>query len=197
MFQQSGSFRAKLTLRARLARTASTLLILTLIASAAQAVVVRGRVTDALGAPIPGSRVNLVEDGQVVAFALSDPDGMYEVRYSGGGRYTLIGLSPLYLPSVGVDFYGGTTDVLQHDIVLATNTVQQEISGNCFWLSDAAATINFTGQCYPRRVDFDAGGRNRRVAAGARRVPRTKRTDGRCDEPLHAWRPFRRQQGAH
>lgn len=109
-------------------RSIFTLATLTMVAASAHAVDVRGRVTDALGAPIPGGRVQLVQDGQVVAFGIADASGQYEIHYGGGGRYTLVGLSPNYLPAVGQDFYGGPNDVLQRDVVLATNTVKQDIA---------------------------------------------------------------------
>jgi vitamin B12 transporter len=69
-----------------------------------------------------------VQDGKVVAFAYAEEDGSYEIRYGGDGRFTLTGLAPTYLPSFGTDFYGGLTDVLQQNVVLATDTVRQEIS---------------------------------------------------------------------
>ncbi len=129
MFSFLSSNRARFFQRAaRSQRTFCSLIALGLVAISAQAVTVRGRVTDALGAPIPGGRVQLVQDGRVVAFGIADASGQYEIHYAGGGRYTLVGLSPSYLPAVGGDFYGGANDVLQHDVVLATNTVHQDVS---------------------------------------------------------------------
>jgi iron complex outermembrane receptor protein/vitamin B12 transporter len=95
---------------------------------AAHAVVVRGRVTDALGAPLSGARVQLIENGKSVAFAYAGTDGSYEIRYSNAGRFTLLGSGSPFLPYVSPDFYGGATDVLQQDVVLAMNTVRQDIS---------------------------------------------------------------------
>ena len=133
MFKSLSSVRASFFQRARVSRrsayrSAFTFVALGLLAVSARAVDVRGRVTDALGAPIPGSRVQLVQEGKVVAFGIAGPDGTYEIHYAGAGRYTLVGLSPRFLPSVGVDFYGGASDALVQDVVLATNTVRQEVS---------------------------------------------------------------------
>jgi vitamin B12 transporter len=129
MFYSLSSTRARLFQRAMPSRrSVSSLIALVMVAVSAHAVDVRGRVTDALGAPIPGSRVQLVQEGRVVAFGIADASGQYEIHYAGGGRYTLVGLSPNYLPAVGGDFYGGANDVLQHDVVLATNTVHQDVS---------------------------------------------------------------------
>ena len=119
---------ASLTLRAETFRRVAFLLTVLSLAVSARAVVVRGRVTDALGTPVANGEVKLTQGGQVVAFAYSGADGSYEVRYSGGGRFTLLGIAPTYLPAVGVDFYGGETDVLQQDVVLSAATVRQEVS---------------------------------------------------------------------
>ncbi len=98
------------------------------VSAFAHAVVVRGRVTDALGAPVPGGQVRLVEAGKVVALAYANPDGTYELRSGDSGRFTLLGSARGYLPAIGQDFYGRATDVLQQDVVLAGNTVRQEIT---------------------------------------------------------------------
>ena len=94
----------------------------------AHAVIVRGRVTDPLGRGVPGASVQLVEGGKSVARALSTPDGTYELRSSDGGRFTLLGSAGGFLPGVGDDFYAGATDVLNRDVVLAVDTVRQQVS---------------------------------------------------------------------
>ncbi len=99
-----------------------------LISTCAQAVVIRGHVTDALGKPVPRGMVRLVQDGKMVAFAYAETDGSFEIRSSESGRFTLLGSAAGFLPAIGVDFYGGVTDVLQQDVVLAANTVRQEIT---------------------------------------------------------------------
>ncbi len=94
----------------------------------ATAVVIRGRVTDPLGKGIGGARVQLVEAGRVISLAYANPDGSYELRSGDSGRFTLLGSAGGYLPGIGQDFYGGTTDVVLQDVVLSTNTVQQQVS---------------------------------------------------------------------
>jgi len=123
------SRRAALSLCASLARrVALTFLTTSLLSFSAHAVVIRGRVTDALGTPVTGGRVQLVERGKVIAIAYADANGNYELRSSDGGRFTLLGSAPGYLPAIGQDFYGGPADVLQQDVVLAANTVRQDIT---------------------------------------------------------------------
>jgi vitamin B12 transporter len=114
--------------RARFNRRVALTLLGFLLSSFADAVVVRGRVTDALGKPLPGGMVRLVEGGKVVAIAYANPDGSYEIRSSDAGRFTLLGSASGFLPAVGMDFYGGATDVLQQDVVLAANSVRQDIT---------------------------------------------------------------------
>jgi len=97
-------------------------------AACAHAVVVRGRVTDALGKPQPGAQVRLIEAGKVVALAYAGPDGSYELRSSDAGRFTLLGSARGFLPAIGQDFYGRATDVIEQDVVLAANTVRQDIT---------------------------------------------------------------------
>jgi vitamin B12 transporter len=123
---------ASLSLRERFVRRcAFTLFFLLMVAGfalPARAVVVRGRVTDASGKPLAGARVQLVQGGTVAVVVYSDADGMYEIRYADAGRFTLLGSAATYLPAVGTDFYGGATDVLEQSVVLAKDTVRQEIS---------------------------------------------------------------------
>jgi vitamin B12 transporter len=99
-----------------------------LLCTAAHAVVVRGRVTDALGKAVPGARVQLVYAGQVQAISYADATGAYEIRYASGGRFTLLGSAAGFLPAIGQDFYGGATDVIAQDVVLSGNTVRQDVS---------------------------------------------------------------------
>ena len=97
-------------------------------ATAANAVVVRGHVTDALGKPVPGARVQLIEAGKVEALAYAGPDGSFEIRDADSGRFTLLGSAQGFFPAIGQDFYSGSTDVIQQEVVLAQNTVKQDIS---------------------------------------------------------------------
>jgi vitamin B12 transporter len=120
---------AKPSLRARVSRrVALTLLTWILSATCAQAVVVRGRLTDALGKGVTGGQVRLVTAGKTVAMVYAGADGAFELRSSEAGRFTLLASAGGYLPGIGVDFYGGATDVLQQDVVLATNTVRQDVT---------------------------------------------------------------------
>ncbi len=90
--------------------------------------VVRGHLTDALGKPVPRGRVQLIQDGVTVGSAFSDAQGMYEIRISGSGRFSLEGSAAGFLPGVGQEFFARTLDVVEKDVVLAANTVRQDIT---------------------------------------------------------------------
>lgn len=94
----------------------------------AYAVIVRGRVTDALGRAIPGARVQLIEHGKVAGIGYAADDGSYEVRSADSGRFTLLGSAGGFLPAIGQEFYGGAVDVLKRNVVLSAVTVQQAVS---------------------------------------------------------------------
>jgi len=119
---------ASIATRSDILRTLSIILFAVLTALTANAVVVRGHVTDALGKPVPGARVQLIERGKVAAIAYADSDGSYEIRDSNGDRFTLLGSAPGFLPGIGTDFYGGINDVIQQEVVLSAATLRQEIS---------------------------------------------------------------------
>jgi len=99
-----------------------------LLVPCARAVVIRGRVTDALGKAVPNARVQLIEKGKVEAIAYAGPDGTYEIRSAESGRFTLLGSAGGFLPAIGQEFYGGATDVIARDVVLSSQTVQQDVS---------------------------------------------------------------------
>ncbi|HVG26722.1 MAG TPA: TonB-dependent receptor, partial [Acidobacteriaceae bacterium] len=99
-----------------------------LLSTMAHAVVVRGRVTDPLGKPVPGARVQLIERGQVAAIGYATEDGAYEIRSADAGRFTLLGSANGFLPAIGQEFYGGATDVMARDVVLSGSTVQEAVS---------------------------------------------------------------------
>jgi vitamin B12 transporter len=110
------------------ARVFLSTFLFSLLALPARAVIVRGRVTDALGKAVPGARVQLIERGKVAAIGYADADGAYEIRSADAGRFALLGSSAGFLPSIGEDFYGGATDVMQRDVVLSSVSVQQAVS---------------------------------------------------------------------
>jgi iron complex outermembrane receptor protein/vitamin B12 transporter len=94
----------------------------------ARAVVVHGVVTDALGKPVPGARVQLIQGPRPVAIAIAGADGSFEIRSTLAGRFVLLTSAPAFYPGVGQDFYGGFTDQVAQNVVLETSSVQQQVT---------------------------------------------------------------------
>jgi iron complex outermembrane receptor protein/vitamin B12 transporter len=94
----------------------------------ARAVVVRGIVTDPLGKPLPGARVQLIDGQKAVAIGIAGLDGSYEIRSTESGRFVLLTSSAMFYPGIGKDFYAGSTDEITQNIVLETASVHEEIT---------------------------------------------------------------------
>ena len=94
----------------------------------ARAVIVRGVVTDALGRPVPGARVQLIQGQKAVAIAIAGLDGAFEIRSTQAGRFTLLTSAAAFYPGIGQDFYGGFTDQVAQNVVLETASVYQEVT---------------------------------------------------------------------
>lgn len=99
-----------------------------LLATSAHAVVVRGTVTDPLGAAVLGARVQLVQGTAVVAFGRTGTDGTFEIRSTASGRFRLLTSAATFTPGVGEDFYGGTTDVISKAVVLEIASVTATVT---------------------------------------------------------------------
>jgi iron complex outermembrane receptor protein/vitamin B12 transporter len=114
--------------RSFVARAASTLALLCAVAPSARAVVVRGTVTDPLGAVVIGARVQLVQGSTVIAFARSGVDGAFEIRSSSRGRFRLLTSAATFTPAIGEDFYGAATDVVTQNTVLEIASVTESVT---------------------------------------------------------------------
>ena len=115
-------------------RLAFLILLLGLVAPA-RAVTVRGHVTTALGKPLSGARVQLIQltgGPRNAADAITDIDGSYELLSDASGRFLLITSPPLYsfeyAPQIGNHFYGGRDDVLVIDIALNAGEITPQLS---------------------------------------------------------------------
>jgi iron complex outermembrane receptor protein/vitamin B12 transporter len=103
----------------------SVVLALTLPASA---VIVRGTVTDPLGAVIPGARVQLIQNQNVAGFSLTQPDGSFEIRSTATGRFVLLTSGAGFTPGISQDFYGGLLDIVSRNVTLSLATVTTEVT---------------------------------------------------------------------
>jgi iron complex outermembrane receptor protein/vitamin B12 transporter len=125
----------------------AVLAVLFSLTLSARAVIIRGTVTDPLGAVVAGARVQLIQGTQIAAFAITQPDGSYEIRSTAPGRFVLLTSAPTFSPSIGQDFYGGRTDVVTRNIVLelakVTEQVTVTITGTPTPLQQASSAITF------------------------------------------------------
>jgi vitamin B12 transporter len=121
----SASLRRFATLRSL--ASAFTLVILA-TATSARAVIVRGTVSDPLGAVIPGARVQLIQGTTVAAFATTNADGSFELRSTGAGRFILLTSVGGFTPGISPDFYGGRTDILTRNVTLELAAVTSQIT---------------------------------------------------------------------
>ncbi len=135
MFIVHGRSMAASSLRASAMRRFSTLAafaillqLLLLFSTAAHAVVVRGVVTDPLGKPLPGARLQLIQGSKPIAIGMAGLDGAYEIRSTEAGRFILLTSSATFYPGIGLDFYGGSTDVVVQNVVLETSSVHEAIT---------------------------------------------------------------------
>jgi iron complex outermembrane receptor protein/vitamin B12 transporter len=102
--------------------------LLVVLAAQARAVVVRGVVTDALGRPVVGARVQLIQGPKPVAIGVAGIDGTYEIRSTESGRFVLLTSAAQFYPGIGQPFYGGSTDEVTQDVVLEANSVHEEVT---------------------------------------------------------------------
>jgi len=105
---------------------ASVLILMTAVP--AGAVVVRGVVTDPLGRPVVGARVQLIQGQNPVAMAIAGLDGAFEIRSTEAGRFVLLTSAAQFYPGVGQDFYGGATDEIAQNVVLEAGSVHEEVT---------------------------------------------------------------------
>jgi len=102
-------------------RLFSCLFLITLT-SAANAVIVRGKITSPLGVPLAGARVQLIQGSKSVAAAIASADGSYEIRINLSGQFLLLTAPSVlvadYAPQVGTPFYAGATDIITVNVAL-------------------------------------------------------------------------------
>lgn len=102
--------------------------LLSFAIASSQAVIVRGTVTDPLGATIQGARVQLIQDKRVAGSAVSGSDGSFEIRSTASGRFLLLTSAPTFTNGIGQSFYGGRTDVVSRNVTLEIASVTAQIT---------------------------------------------------------------------
>jgi len=102
--------------------------IISILTLSARAVIVRGMVTDPLGAGIPLAKVELVQGRRVVAYALTGADGYYEILSDASGRFLLLTSARTFAVGIGQDFYGGRTEVVSRRVTLDVAAITEQVT---------------------------------------------------------------------
>jgi iron complex outermembrane receptor protein/vitamin B12 transporter len=102
-------------------------ILILLLGSAAQAASIRGVVTDTTGAKVTGANVVLINNGQVVASAVSTADGSFQITTGVDGRFFLVVSSKSFRQLQTPDFYAGRLDSIERNLVLEPEWVRESI----------------------------------------------------------------------
>ena len=92
-----------------------------------EAAIVHGTVTDPLGLPVIHASVVLVQNGQILALALTRTDGSYQISSSASGRFYVLTSASNFKQITSLSFYAGAVDSHEEDVVLEPANVRQEI----------------------------------------------------------------------
>jgi vitamin B12 transporter len=99
-----------------------------LVSISANAVIVRGTVTDPLGAVVPGAHVALVQGTENAGSAITGPDGSFEIRSTGSGRFILLSSAATFTPNISQNFYGGRTDLVTRNVTLNVASIVTQVT---------------------------------------------------------------------
>jgi vitamin B12 transporter len=92
-----------------------------------QAAIVHGTVTDPLGLPVIHAHVVLVQNGHLLALAVTQTNGTYQISSSASGRFYILTSASNFKQITSQSFYAGPVDSHQEDIVLESTNQRQEI----------------------------------------------------------------------
>jgi vitamin B12 transporter len=124
-----------------------------------QAAIIRGTVTNSLGVPIVHASVVLLQNGQILALALTRSDGTYQISSSAAGRFYVLVSANNFKQITTLSFYAGAVDSHKEDIVLESAHARQEIVTSATGTplaeaqSSAAVTVQRSG-AFPNRTDL-------------------------------------------
>jgi vitamin B12 transporter len=115
-----------------LTQVARLILTALVLPGSAHAIIVRGTVTGPFGTPIPGARVQLIQNRKSESIAITAADGTFEIQSSLSGRFLLFTGGGVYrtrlAPNVSRDFYGSANEVVVHNVVLETTTLSETVT---------------------------------------------------------------------
>jgi vitamin B12 transporter len=105
----------------------SALFLFLLVVPSTQAAIVHGTVTNPLGLPVLHANVVLVQNGKILALALTQLDGTYQISSSASGRFYVLISAAHYKQITSQSFYAGPVDSHEEDVVLEVANEKQEI----------------------------------------------------------------------
>ncbi len=103
------------------------LALLGVFASGLRAASIRGVVTDTSGARVKGATVALLNNGKVVANAVSGADGSYEILTGLTGRFYIVVGAKSFRQLETPGFYAGRLDSIERNMVLEPEWVRESI----------------------------------------------------------------------
>jgi iron complex outermembrane receptor protein/vitamin B12 transporter len=103
------------------------MLWLVVLCCSVQAAIVHGTVTDPLGLPIVHATVVLVQNGQILALALTRNDGTYQISSSASGRFYVLTSATNFKQITSLSFYAGSVDSHEENVVLEAANEKQEM----------------------------------------------------------------------
>src|ERR1700733_4196868 len=103
------------------------MLWLLLFCRLAQAAIVHGVVTDPLGRPGIHASVVMVQNGQILALALTRMDGTYQITSSASGRFYILISATNFKQITSLSFYAGPVNSHEENVVLEAQNERQEI----------------------------------------------------------------------
>lgn len=101
--------------------------VLLLSAVPCPAASIRGIVSDASGARIPGANVILLSNGKIVGSTVSGGDGSFQILSGTSGRFFLVVSAKTFRQLQTPDFYAGRFDSINRNIVLEPAWVRESI----------------------------------------------------------------------
>ncbi len=111
----------------RLLAPVLALLIFTQFGAFCHATSIRGFVTDTTGAKVTGASISLMSNGQVVASAVSTPDGSFQILTGNSGRFFLVVTAKSFRQLETPNFYAGQFDSVERNVVLEPAWVRESI----------------------------------------------------------------------
>jgi len=102
--------------------------LLTVSSALARAASIRGVVTDTTGGRVKGATVGLLNNGKVIADAVSGEDGSFEVLTGVAGRFYIVVSAKSFRQLETPVFYAGQLDAVERNVNYRCCVERQELA---------------------------------------------------------------------